>query len=259
VTAKPKTHPQGQSLNEAKMLAAVTGPNYLAAFTQRLSQSRQAETPSNSPGAVRTAYSGYERFEFDIPTGTRGDCFDRTAVRVEEMRQSLRIVRQCLEQMPAGEHQSRHPLTTPPLKDQLQQSTMHDIETLVVHHFVEIGWGPVIPAGEACGAIEATKGINSYDLTSDGGGMLDRTRIRTPSFPHLQMFPAIAEAEEGGLLERQVQLLSMGDTLCTLGPGAMEPLRSALRHFRDDRERHIDGGAVPIVNTPANIRLHQAI
>lgn len=136
-------------------------------------------------------YSGYDRFEFDVPTGTNGDCFDRTAVRIEEMRQSLRIIRQCLTLMPAGEHKARHPLTTPPLKDELQRGTMHDIETLI-HHFVEIGWGPMIPAGEACVAIEATKGINSYYLTSDGGGMSYRTRIRTPSFPHLQMIPAIA-------------------------------------------------------------------
>jgi len=136
-------------------------------------------------------YGGYDRFEFDIPTGTRGDSYDRTAVRLEEMRQSLRIVRQCLENMPEGEHKARHPLTTPPLKDQMQSGTMHDIETLI-NHFVEIGWGPVIPAGEACVAVEATKGINSYYLTSDGGNMAYRTRIRTPSFPHLQMIPAIS-------------------------------------------------------------------
>jgi len=136
-------------------------------------------------------YGGYERFDFEIPTGSAGDCFDRTAVRIEEMRQSLRIIRQCLEQMPPGEHKARHPLTTPPLKDQMQRGTMHDIETLI-HHFVEIGWGPNLPPGEACIAVEATKGINSYYLTSDGGGMSYRTRIRTPSFPHLQMIPVIA-------------------------------------------------------------------
>jgi len=139
-------------------------------------------------------YSGYDRFEFDIPTGTRGDCYDRTAVRVEEMRQSLRIIGQCLEHMPAGEHKARHPLTTPPLKDEMHHGTMHDIETLI-HHFVEIGWGPDLPAGEVCVAIEATKGINSYYLTSVGGGMSYRTRIRTPSFPHLQMIPVIARGQ----------------------------------------------------------------
>lgn len=132
-------------------------------------------------------YSGYERFDFEVPTGTRGDSYDRTAVRLEEMRQSLRIIRQCLEGMPPGEHKSRHPLTTPPLKDY----TMEDIETLI-NHFVKVGWGPVIPPGEACVAVEATKGINSYYLTSDGGSMSYRTRIRTPSFPHLQMIPVIS-------------------------------------------------------------------
>ena len=129
-------------------------------------------------------YSGYEQFEFEIPAGTHGDCYDRTAVRVEEMRQSLRIVRQCLENMPEGSYKSRHPLTTPPLKDH----TMHDIETLITH-FLNVSWGPVIPAGEASVCIEATKGLNSYYLISDGGTMSYRTRIRTPSFSHLQMIP----------------------------------------------------------------------
>jgi NADH-quinone oxidoreductase subunit C/D len=129
-------------------------------------------------------YSGYEQFAFDIPIGTRGDCYDRTAVRVEEMRQSLRIVRQCLEGMPAGSYKARHPLTTPPLKEY----TMHDIETLIAH-FLNVSWGPVIPSGEASACVEATKGLNSYYLISDGGTMSYRTRIRTPSFPHLQMIP----------------------------------------------------------------------
>lgn len=132
----------------------------------------------------RRPYSGYERFDFDIPTGTHGDCYDRTAVRVEEMRQSLRIIRQCLENMPAGSYKARHRLTTPPLKDH----TMHDIETLITH-FLNVSWGPVIPPGEASVCVEATKGLNSYYLVSDGGTMSYRTRIRTPSFPHLQMIP----------------------------------------------------------------------
>jgi NADH-quinone oxidoreductase subunit C/D len=131
-------------------------------------------------------YAGYDRFEFDVPSGSRGDCFDRTAVRLEEMRQSLRIVAQCLEGMPSGDYKARHPLTTPPLKEY----TLQDIETLI-NHFVEIGWGPVIPPGETCVAVEATKGLNSYYLISDGGNMSYRTRIRTPSFAHLQMIPAI--------------------------------------------------------------------
>jgi NADH-quinone oxidoreductase subunit C/D len=132
-------------------------------------------------------YSGYEMFEFDIPTATHGDCYDRGLVRVEEMRQSLRIIEQCLENMPAGHYKSDHPLTTPPRKDR----TMLDIETLI-DHFLNVSWGPVIPAGEAMVSIEATKGVNGYYLVSDGGTQSYRTRIRTPSFPHVQMVPEIS-------------------------------------------------------------------
>ncbi len=68
---------------------------------------------------------------------------------------------------------------------------MHDIETLI-NHFLGVSWGPVIPAGEAFAGIEATKGSNGYYLVSDGGTMAYRVRIRTPSFAHMQMLPAIA-------------------------------------------------------------------
>ena len=132
-------------------------------------------------------YSGYQHFDFDIPIAQDGDCYDRCWVRVEEMRQSLRIIRQCVEQMPAGPYKALHPLTTPPPKE----LTMHDIETLI-QHFVNVSWGPVIPPGEACMTIEATKGLNSYYLTSDGSTQSYRTRIRTPSFPHLQMIPLMS-------------------------------------------------------------------
>ena len=131
-------------------------------------------------------YSGYEQFEFDIPTAQRGDCYDRAVVRIEEIRQSLRIIRQCLDNMPSGPYKSDHPLTTPPLKER----TMHDIETLI-NHFLGVSWGPVIPAGEAFAGIEATKGNNGYYLISDGNIHPYRVRIRAPSFPHLQMLPEI--------------------------------------------------------------------
>jgi NADH-quinone oxidoreductase subunit C/D len=129
-------------------------------------------------------YSSYEQFEFDVPTGVHGDCYDRALVRVEEMRQSLRIIEQCVNHMPGGPYQSDHPRATPPLKDR----TMHDIETLITH-FLNVSWGPVIPPGEALGAIEATKGNNGYYLVSDGSTVSYRTRIRTPSFAHMQMLP----------------------------------------------------------------------
>lgn len=132
-------------------------------------------------------YSGYDQFEFDIPIGTHGDCYDRGMVRVEEIRQSLRIIEQCLENMPEGPYKSLDPLACPPLKER----TMHDIETLITH-FLGVSWGPVIPSGEALGAIEATKGNNGYYLVSDGSTTSYRTRIRTPSFPHMQMLPRLA-------------------------------------------------------------------
>ena len=132
-------------------------------------------------------YSGYENFEFDVPIAVNGDCYDRCAVRVEEMRQSLRIIKQCIDNMPAGNYKADHPLTTPPRKEK----TMQDIETLI-NHFLSVSWGPVIPPDEITVGIEATKGINSYYLVSDGSTTSYRTRIRTPSFAHLQMIPEIS-------------------------------------------------------------------
>ncbi|MGD8752306.1 MAG: NADH-quinone oxidoreductase subunit C/D [Anaerolineales bacterium] len=132
-------------------------------------------------------YSGYDQFEFEIPTAINGDCYARAEVRVEEMRQSVKIIEQCLENMPSGPYKSDHPLVTPPIKER----TMYDIETLI-NHFLNVSWGPVIPAGEASAAVEASKGINSYYLISDGGTESYRTRIRTPSFPHIQMVPYIS-------------------------------------------------------------------
>ncbi|MBV8436336.1 MAG: NADH-quinone oxidoreductase subunit C/D [Silvibacterium sp.] len=131
-------------------------------------------------------YACYDQLEFDIPVGTSGDCYDRAIIHVEEMRQSLRIIQQCVDNMPGGPCNADHPLTMPPPKAR----TMHDIETLI-HHFLGVSWGPVIPAGEAMVPIEGTKGNNGYYLVSDGGNGSYRTRIRTPSFAHMQMLPLL--------------------------------------------------------------------
>jgi len=133
-------------------------------------------------------YSGIDRFEFDIPLGKNGDCYDRALVRMEEMRQSLRIIQQCIKNMPEGHYKSDHALAIPPRKDK----TMTDIETLITH-FVGVSWGPVIPAGEAMVPVEAAKGSNGYYLISDGSTSSYRSRIRTPSFPHMQMLPFITK------------------------------------------------------------------
>ena len=132
-------------------------------------------------------YSGYENFEFDVPTAARGDCYDRAAVRIEEIRQSLRIIEQCADNMPEGSYKADHPLTTPPLKER----TMRDIETLITH-FLSVSWGPVIPAGEAFVGVEGAKGNNGYYLISDGSTNAYRARIRAPSFTHMQMLPLIS-------------------------------------------------------------------
>jgi NADH-quinone oxidoreductase subunit C/D len=131
--------------------------------------------------------SGYENYDFEIPVAANGDCYDRTLVRLEEMRQSLRIVQQCVNNMPEGPYKSDHPLTTPPIKEY----TMYDIETLI-HHFLGVSWGPVLPAGEAMVPYETSRGSNGYYLVSDGGTASYRSRIRTPTFAHIQMLPLIA-------------------------------------------------------------------
>lgn len=131
-------------------------------------------------------YSGYEQFEFDVPVAEHGDAYDRAMVRVEEIRQSLHIIEQCVKNMPTGPFKADHPLTTPPPKDQ----SLQHIETLITH-FLQVSWGPIMPAAESFQMIEATKGVNSYYLTSDGSTMSYRTRIRTPSFAHLQQIPSV--------------------------------------------------------------------
>jgi NADH-quinone oxidoreductase subunit C/D len=135
-------------------------------------------------------YSGYDQFDFEVPLGHKGDCYDRCRVRVEEMRQSIRIIEQCLNNMPEGPYKAEHPQTTPPNK----ANTMKDIDSLIPH-FVNVSWGPTIPAGEVSMSVEATKGIMAYHLISDGSTMSYRTRIRTPSFAHLQMLPVICKGQ----------------------------------------------------------------
>jgi len=135
-------------------------------------------------------YGGYDQFDFEVPLGHKGDCYDRCRVRVEEMRQSIRIIKQCLDNMPEGPYKAEHALTTPPDKSR----TMQDIDSLIPH-FVNVTWGPVIPVGEVAMFVEATKGIMGYHLVSDGSTMSYRTRIRTPSFAHLQMLPMLCKGQ----------------------------------------------------------------
>ena len=132
-------------------------------------------------------YSGYDRFDFEVPIALNGDCYDRSRVRLEEMRQSVRIIKQCLNNMPEGNYKSDHPLSTPPRKER----TMHDIETLITH-FLSVTWGPVIPHGECFHGIEGVRGRTGYYIISDGDVSAYRLRIRAPSFAHVQMIPYIS-------------------------------------------------------------------
>jgi NADH-quinone oxidoreductase subunit C/D len=132
-------------------------------------------------------YSGYDQFDFEVPTADGGDCFARALVRFEEIRQSLRIIAQAADNMPEGDHIADDHAAMPPNKAE----TMVNIETLI-HHFVGASWGFAIPAGEAHAGIEAPKGNNGYYVVADGGATPYRVRIRAPSFAHMQVLPLIS-------------------------------------------------------------------
>jgi len=136
----------------------------------------------------KSPYSGYENYDFIVPVDDQGDAYARCKLRVEEMRQSIRIIEQCVKNMPEGEYKAEHPCTTPPMNN----LSKNDIETQI-QHFLNSSWGAVMPNGESSFAVEATKGINSYSIISDGTSSSYRTRIRTPSFAHLQMIPEISK------------------------------------------------------------------
>ena len=133
-------------------------------------------------------YSGYESFEFDIPTASEGDCYARYLVRVGEMRQSLKIIKQAAAQMPPGRYVTDdYRYAVPKRKDMLK-----DIESLI-HHFVNVTRGPKIPKGEAYASCEIPRGEQGYYVVSDGLGYSYRTRIRAPGFANVQVLPMMAQ------------------------------------------------------------------
>jgi len=132
-------------------------------------------------------YSGYESFEFDIPTAPEGDCYARYLVRVEEMRQSLNIIKQAAAQMPPGRYVTDDYRYVVPKRDDM----LKDIESLI-HHFVNVTRGPKIPKGEAYASCEIPRGEQGYYVVSDGLGYAYRMRIRAPGFANVQVLPLMA-------------------------------------------------------------------
>jgi len=135
-------------------------------------------------------YSGYENFDFEVPTATGGDCYARYLVRVEEMRQSLGIIKQAANNMPAGRYVADdYRYVIPQRKDMLT-----DIESLI-HHFINVTRGPKMPVGEAYVSCEIPRGEQGYYVVSDGLGYSYRTRIRGPGFANVQVMPMISVGE----------------------------------------------------------------
>ncbi len=125
-------------------------------------------------------YDCYSELDFDIPVGKHGDCFDRYMVRIEEMRQSVRIIEQCIERMPEGPVASQNHKVTPPRRAEMK----HSMEAMI-HHFKLYTEGYHVPAGETYSAVETPKGEFAVFLVSDGTNMPYRCKIRTPGFVHL--------------------------------------------------------------------------
>ncbi|HEX9462027.1 MAG TPA: NADH-quinone oxidoreductase subunit D [Alphaproteobacteria bacterium] len=126
-------------------------------------------------------YDVYDKMEFDIPIGKNGDCFDRYLVRVEEMRQSLSIIRQALAQMPSGPVRVNDRKVAPPPRAEMKRS----MEALI-HHFKLYTEGYHVPAGETYTAVEAPKGEFAVYLVSDGTNRPYRCKIRAPGFAFMQ-------------------------------------------------------------------------
>ena len=148
-------------------------------------------------------YEVYREMDFDIPVGKNGDCFDRYLVRVEEMRQSIKIIKQCLEKMPDGPVFTQDGKISPPSRDAMKNS----MEALI-HHFKLYTEGYHVPAGENYSAVEAPKGEFGIFLVSDGSNKPYRCKIRAPGFPFLQ---AVDVLSKGHMLSDLVAIIGSLD------------------------------------------------
>lgn len=150
-------------------------------------------------------YEVYDRLDFDIPVGVEGDCYDRYLVRVEEMRQSVRIIKQCIDwlRVNPGPVMAENHKFTPPSRESMKQN----MEELI-HHFKLFSEGMHVPAGEAYAAVEHPKGEFGIYLVSDGANKPYRMKIRAPGFAHLS---SLDEMSRGHMIADVVALIGTQD------------------------------------------------
>ena len=148
-------------------------------------------------------YLAYDEVEFDVVVGTYGDNFDRYSIRLNEIRESIRICRQILEKMPAGDYRVQDPKVTPPPRGRIDES----MEALI-HHFKIFTEGFKVPVGEVYSAIESPRGELGCYIASDGSSKPWRMHVRAPSFVNLNALPVLLR---GGLLSDAVAIISSVD------------------------------------------------
>jgi NADH-quinone oxidoreductase subunit D len=148
-------------------------------------------------------YAVYDRMDFDIPIGKNGDCWDRYLVRMAEMRESLKIVRQCIAQLPEGPVRTLDKKVTPPPREEMKRS----MEALI-HHFKLYTEGVRVPEGEVYAAIESAKGEFGVYLVADGTNRPWRCKIRSPSYVALQ---SLEELSKGHQLADMVAIIGAMD------------------------------------------------
>jgi len=150
-------------------------------------------------------YLRYDEVDFDVVVGTYGDCFDRYAIRLNEVRESIRIVRQILEKMPKGDYRIQDKKVTPPPRARIDES----MEALI-HHFKIFTEGFKVPEGEAYCAVESPRGELGCYIVSDGSSKPYRMHVRGPSFVNLQTLPHMMR---GGLIADAVAVISSVDPI----------------------------------------------
>ncbi|KAK3383303.1 nife hydrogenase-like protein [Lasiosphaeria ovina] len=182
---------------------------------------------SGVPWDIRKSspYDAYDQVEFDVPVGVNGDCYDRYLCRMEEFRQSLRIIHQCLNKMPAGPVRVEDYKVSPP-----PRAAMKENMEALIHHFLLYTKGYAVPPGDTYSVIEAPKGEMGVYVVSDGSERPYRVHIRAPGFAHLGGFDHVCK---GHLLADAVAVIGTMDLVFGkflpffLSPGGISPSRGS--------------------------------